>query len=147
MFFPGGFGTNLTCYVCEGIGDTYIDDDAPESESTVQLIGCIKNGIQTGTVFSDSEILGISTPTTNTPTISLYPNLTSDYTYVHLSNLPTNATLHLAVYNLTGGLMFNQPLAANGVKIDCSNLPSAVYIWRVLDENENVMGTGKLVKQ
>ena len=118
MFFPGGWGGNLTCYICEGIGDTYIDWNGPESESTVQLIGCIKNGVQTGSVLSDSEILGISTPPPSIFTISLYPNLTADYTYLYLNNITNGTGLHIAAYDLTGRQVLNQPLATNRTKID-----------------------------
>jgi hypothetical protein len=135
------------CYICSGVGDTYFDYPGPESESTIQLEGYVKNGVMYGTVLDNWEILGTSDSTTEIAAISLYPNLTAAYTYVHISNAPTNRALHLAVCDLTGRQMLSQSLTNHRTKIDCTNLPAAVYIWRVLDENENVMGAGKLVKQ
>ena len=96
------------------------------------------------TTFSTA---GINTPANSGISISLSPDITADNTYVRTAGIVPTGTLRFAVYDLTGKLLLNTSLTANQTQVDCSNLPSAVYIWRVLDENENIVGVGKLVKQ
>jgi hypothetical protein len=90
---------------------------------------------------------GIITPANGAVNVSVSPNITADNTYVHTTGIVTNGALRFAVYDLTGKLLLSIPLTTNPAQVGCSNLPSAVYIWRVLDENENMVGVGKLVKQ
>ena len=98
----------------------------------------------TGTGLSANH--GIITQANNV-SISVSPNVTADNTDVHTTGVAAGNALRFAVYDLTGKQLLNNPLTGNLTAVDCTNLPSAVYIWRVLDENENVMGAGKLVKQ
>lgn len=135
------------CEIALGIGDVHYSNFNPIGTWQQDLIGIEKNGVTTGTILTDEEITGITGPLNNTFAISLYPNLTADYTYVRLSNFATNPALHLAFYDLAGRIIVNQPITASRTPIDCRNLPSAVYIWRVCDEQQNVVGSGKLVKQ
>ena len=99
-----------TCSICNGLGDTHGNNLYFESGYKYDLIGFIKDSVQSGTVLSDNDItLGISNPIAAFPNISLFPNLTAEYTCLYLSNTPTSGTLHLAVYDLTGRLILSQP--------------------------------------
>jgi hypothetical protein len=90
------------------------------------------------------NVPGISTPETpaEKPQVTLYPNPAGrEFRVVH--NLPPN-DYQIQIYSLSGRQIVSQPLPGATSTIDTGNLPSGIYLYRIVAGTE-VMASGKLV--
>jgi hypothetical protein len=75
--------------------------------------------------------------------ISVYPNPAKDYVTVEL---PENTAGTLALFDLNGKIVINQPVRGNVATINTTSLSAGVYMLRLVQDG--VAGIGvKLVKE
>ncbi|MDD4148960.1 MAG: T9SS type A sorting domain-containing protein, partial [Bacteroidales bacterium] len=72
--------------------------------------------------------------------INVYPNPTSDYVTVGLTDLRTNFDVYL--YNMTGQLVYYSENNTEACKFSVVDLPEGMYIIKIMSENR--VYTGKL---
>ncbi len=102
-------------------------------ESEIELI--LANGINNLNIKTNKDCQGIYKETfvvNNQPLV--YPNPVKDNTlFINTGNL-SNAVTPVEIYNLTGNLLFSKTYqaTANHIKIDMSNIPSGVFILKIV---------------
>ena len=81
---------------------------------------------------------------TNTPTITLYPNPTSDQ--LHLSISDASHHYQFILTDLFGSELLSQPITDKETTLNISHLASGLYTWRLTSDNAMIK-TGKVVKE
>jgi photosystem II stability/assembly factor-like uncharacterized protein len=84
--------------------------------------------------------VGINAKEPVPPSLKLYPNPASLSLFIEMADKGT-----LVVLNLSGTLLFNEEITKPGTTIDVSNLPSGLYIVKVIGNNE--VKFGKFIKE
>lgn len=81
--------------------------------------------------------------------ITTYPNPISDYLNIRLSSLK-RLTLKVTLVDVEGKIFFRQSgtfeTGINDIKIDMRNMPAQVYVMRIINNNDQVLVTEKIVK-
>jgi len=78
-------------------------------------------------------------------TVNVYPNPTNGNFTLSLSNV--NAACNIEIYNILGERVYTEllPQTQANNTINLTGQPSGVYFYRVLSEDGNLVGSGKLV--
>ncbi|OJW81887.1 MAG: hypothetical protein BGO69_15465 [Bacteroidetes bacterium 46-16] len=141
---------SVTVTVTGGVPNYYYDWSTGLSGNFAQTISDLCDG-QTyylmltddnGCVVYDTITIHgpVSVANTNAPTtVKLYPNPVSSILYVD-----ADKAVNVQIQDLTGRVIIN---AENAKQISMSNLANGVYIVNILDENNKLIGTRKIVKQ
>jgi uncharacterized repeat protein (TIGR03803 family) len=140
----------------EGFTDLFDNFDSTNGEAPSGVINCgdILYGMtqvggdvfDQGVIFEYKQIgLGVDKITTNKGVINVYPN-PSNGTFT-LSLLNSNETCKVEVYNVMGQQVMNEELIGKNTQIDLSNQSAGVYLYRVLTESGELVGSGKVVLQ
>jgi hypothetical protein len=82
--------------------------------------------------------------------ITLYPNPNSGVFTISVTN--TELTISdFEVYNVLGEKIYSSPqqrtLSPGNYQINMSNQPNGIYIYRAIDKNGKMIGTGRFVKE
>jgi hypothetical protein len=80
-----------------------------------------------------------------TPQIRTFPNPFQNDIIVEMSQAPADGTSFL-LYDLGGKLIKQLQLVNSKTTIPLGNLPSATYIYQVIDNNRKLIASGKLVR-
>jgi len=81
----------------------------------------------------------------NSAGIKIYPNPSNGVFTASIKNCGTEITNRILVYNMLGQEVYSQSNIKNSTfKIDLSTQPSGLYLYRVSDENGNILSQGKL---
>jgi hypothetical protein len=150
LYNRGGQVNSYYCIICAGLGVTHSEVGFFETGDQFDIEAYTHNGITYGIMPTDSELLSVNAVAViaNTlPTIQLYPNLVRDNTNVFVSAIANASGLLFSLFDLTGRQVLSKPLNATHTTIDCHLLSAALYVWRVTDAQQNVVQTGKLVKE
>jgi hypothetical protein len=141
---------SVTVNVTGGVPDYYYDWSTGLSGNFAQTISGLCDG-QTyylmltdnnGCVVYDTVIIHgptVVNSTTTPATIKLYPNPVSSILYVD-----ANQAVNIQVQDLTGRVIIN---VENAKQIPMAQLANGVYIVNILDENNKLIGTRKIMKQ
>ena len=108
-----------------------------------------------GVIFKiDTTIIAsINKLTIYTGTVNLYPNPNNGIFTIALSHavrqLADPASQTITIYNVLGEQVYNATLnqVQGDNNINISNQPNGIYLYRVLEENGNLIGEGKLIIQ
>jgi len=95
------------------------------------------------TVTSTAGIAGI---TSNSTKITIYPNPNNGQFTILQSSI-ANAKSSVEIYNVLGEMIKNIGLTGTTNQIDLSAQPEGIYLYRVISENGNLIGQGKLIIQ
>jgi hypothetical protein len=150
IFHPYADMTGYYCVVCAGLGVTHSDVSFFEAGDQFDITAWTHNGITYGIMPTDSELLalaGIGDVSKPQVSVHLFPNPARDKTNIFISGVSNTNALIFSLYDLTGRQVLSARLTGIHTSIDCRMLPSAVYVWRVSDVDENVLQSGKLVKE
>lgn len=82
---------------------------------------------------------GTVTETISTPiqsTINIYPNPASEYVMVDTSTDLKNSIV--AIYNINGQKLIEQPVYESNTKINTANLATAFYILKIIKDNKTI---------
>jgi len=109
-----------------------------EGEYTYEMTGYIKDGVQTGIVYSDSWLLSVD-ENENTNKINLWPNPANEFFNISLNNLQ-NKTSTLIIYNNLGQMVFSKLANVGETKISISSIdfPDGIYFIEV-DSGEEIL--------
>jgi hypothetical protein len=139
-----------SCVVCAGLGVTHSNVGFFESGDQFDITAWTHNGITYGIMPTDTELLalaGIGDVSKQQVSVHLFPNPARDKTNIFISGVSNTNALTFSLYDLTGRQISSTRLTGIHTSIDCQKLPSALYVWRVIDVDENVVQSGKLVKE
>ncbi|MCX6243872.1 MAG: T9SS type A sorting domain-containing protein [Bacteroidetes bacterium] len=126
-----------------GIGRVIFELGIFETEVNEYLIGYIKNGVTTGTVYSNDFLLQkIGEQKTDGP-LRLFPNPAKDRLIVETSG--TDFPYLLSILNMTGQEQITQQVSEQTKVIDISNLPVGIYFARL--KSDKAVNIGKFVKE
>jgi len=80
----------------------------------------------------------------NIKTPSLFPNPNNGQFTIQLSGISSQSSVE--IYNVLGEKVFSRSnINYSTLKIDLSGQPNGVYLYRVMNENGNVVSNGKFV--
>jgi len=84
----------------------------------------------------------------NNSDVNVYPNPSSGNFEFQIKNFESGK-LNVQVYNVLGEQVYNSPLTIHHspFTIDLSNQPNGVYVYRVMSNNGNLIGEGKIIIQ
>lgn len=91
--------------------------------------------------FSDFP-LGITDNVQKANILNIYPNPATSFFNI---TLPGDKDYHLALYDYTGKMIFEDTVNGSSAKVNISELPKGIYIVRLSDEGSAV--SGKFVKE
>ncbi|HTA84270.1 MAG TPA: T9SS type A sorting domain-containing protein [Bacteroidia bacterium] len=96
------------------------------------------------TIYYQNPTLSVKN-ITNSYSINVYPNPSSGTFNFHFDD--TYIKGEMEIYNMMGKCVCNETLrqAQGDIRIDLSNQPAGIYLYRIISENGNVVGNGKLV--
>jgi hypothetical protein len=134
-------GAQGNCMICAGLGPVTYNWSVFEGGQSEELVGYTKNGISYGTILAIPDI------NNNVSHLQVYPTIVRENINVFISEPVNPNKLNFTLYDLTGRQLLNQELNANRTSINCGKLASALYVWRVTYAQQNIVGSGKLVKQ
>jgi uncharacterized repeat protein (TIGR03803 family) len=158
MTYNGGniFSLNLSDSVYTNLhefGSVQGEGDMPFGDVTLSgntLYGMTSvSGIYNkGVVFSYKSIgLGVDNMSSTGSAIKVYPNPSNGV--FTLQSSVVSRQLIVEVYNILGEKVYSdsyQPIA-NGYQLSLSSQPNGIYLYRIISENGNLVGEGKLVIQ
>ncbi len=133
------WGTTSTQHIDSVIFD-YFDD---ATKSVVYYTPILTSPVSVDTSCASSSELGI--PFINKQSTSqIYPNPFSTQAILTLQGTYNNPSLF--IYNLLGQEVRSIPVGTSKeVTIPRSNLPAGMYFYKLIDENKEVIGIGKLL--
>lgn len=91
----------------------------------------------------DPNTLSVKDEVYNNNAISIFPNPAADHFNVMVTNLKGKATI--ALFDATGRQVSSAMLNANQNEVSTNGLTNGMYLYRVADENGNLVKTGKLL--
>jgi hypothetical protein len=103
---------------------------------------------------SDTNITTSTTPISNKPSISLFPNPNTGAFTIAFAGTQNFVSSTIEVYNVMGQKVFAAtpsllPQSGGGVSfsynLNISSQPNGVYLYRVIDETGKLLGEGKFV--
>jgi len=101
----------------------------------VSSAGSVQNGVQQ--VYSISILTSTSQAKDIELNITSYPNPTSNDLNLSIKDFDFNNSV-FQLYNLQGELLINEKVTSTITKIQLSHLPKAVYILKILNQNQEI---------
>lgn len=101
-----------------------------------------------GTIFRfGTSSLGIEKITSGKGNVKVYPNPSKGEFTIESSGVSSQWSVE--VYNVLGEQVYssNYPLSTNHYSLDLSSNPNGIYFYRVIANNGNILGEGKLIIQ
>ena len=84
----------------------------------------------------------------NDESILLYPNPATSSVTIKTSDLLTDETYHVQIFNLQGTLVEDIVVRGGGAIVaNVEHLEDGVYIVAIVDDNDHGRGSGRLVKR
>ena len=102
------------------------------------------NGSVTQGVQQSIELFNLSNPELTALTLTAYPNPTTDYVVLALTN-STLTDLSYALYDLQGRLVHKGKVNEDTTQIPMQHLESAVYLLKV-NQNNQELKSFKIIK-
>jgi hypothetical protein len=129
-------------------GEQYITignfkDDSHTNTSPPNVVANSYIYIDDVSVIEGSCSVGINDSKAKQTGISVYPNPAINFIYIEL---PTAGKCSIAIYNVTGQLIFSDAKAKSKMAIDCSSYPAGLYFIKAQGEDGKII-TAKFVKQ
>jgi len=81
----------------------------------------------------------------NSPTIKVYPNPSNGIFTVELGEVTGNT--QISFYNMLGQEIYSTPLTTIKTSLNLGTQPKGVYLYRILNENNESVSTGRIVIQ
>jgi len=81
-----------------------------------------------------------------TTSVTIYPNPFSNSATIIFDNIEYINTIELSLYNVLGKEVLNSTITSKSTVIDTSMLPSGVYFYKVIGDNQ-LIKSGKLISQ
>jgi len=102
-----------------------------------------------GVIFSFDDIsVGINELTGAKEAMNVYPNPNNGVFTLQANGQQLMANSHIEVDNVLGTKVYSQFSTLNSpLSINLSNQPNGVYLYRVITEDGNIVGEGKLIIQ
>ncbi|MFK7950895.1 MAG: T9SS type A sorting domain-containing protein [Saprospiraceae bacterium] len=138
-----GISQSLSHDVIGSAGNEFVSNDVQLSWTLGEIVTTtLSTPNETLTQgFQQTELFAVSTrDVKNNYEISAYPNPFRDVIYIQKDN---NEPLNFACIDLLGRTLHQEVLTEDTQMIDLSTLPSAIYLFRVTDDNGNLI---KLIK-
>jgi hypothetical protein len=104
--------------------------------------GVVEQGVQHA---FETFTLGVAETTLNI-SIAAFPNPTADYLTLHISRY-NNEMFTYQLYDMHGKQLRNEHIKAQQTKINMSSLPSAIYFVLVINEENRLVHTYKIIKK
>ncbi len=106
------------------------------------------NTISSGFSAQSTTITTVSEPNKEVLSVNVYPNPTSDLLYVDVLNTQLN-WVYIDIVDLQGKQISSEKYAgmSNHIGINTSSYTAGTYTLLLKDENANVLGSYKLIKQ
>lgn len=104
--------------------------------------GSVAQGVQQP--YEISVVSGIEQAKGTNLECSAYPNPTTDFLTLNIENY-NNENLSYQLFDISGKLLENKKLTSNETTISMTNLVSATYFLKVIDNNK-VVKTFKIIK-
>lgn|GEM_PF-522873 len=102
-------------------------------------------GCQTSTRVVVGSSLGVNNITANAAVVSVYPNPSNGNVTISVSGTSDKSSVE--VYNTMGQLVYTGALASGNNSIDLNTKSNGVYLYRIVTETGDLIGSGKLVIQ
>ena len=87
---------------------------------------------------------GINTVSKISASINIYPNPNNGNFTIQLQNVKRQNT-QIEIFNVLGEKIYTTNLNSTNTQINLNNNAGGIYLFRVLDEQDNLIGEGKLV--
>lgn len=97
--------------------------------------------------FKNNIITGIIQSFSNTKSISLFPNPSSGLFTFAFSGTQNVVSGMVEIYNVMGERVERRKLKVESEEIDLTGQPNGVYFYRVISEDGNLIGEGKMIIQ
>jgi len=130
-----------------GLGRTSVFVGCFEIDRYEFLEGYIKNGDTVGVITPDGTLLGLPKPESSIMNkICIFPNPFSENTLI---NIKENAEYPctLTVFNCQGQLVRTETINSKDFMFKRNQLTCGIYIIKVLNNEQNLIGYGKLIIQ
>jgi hypothetical protein len=144
-------------YIANG-GEQYIiiGNFKPDSLSHIRYLGNRGNPgayyyvddviVTTDSNYADS-VMAVNELRTKSEEVSVYPNPGNGVFTVSIKNEKLKIKNLVEVYNMLGEKVYSNPFITQNskFKIDITGNPAGVYLYRITDEEGNLVSTGKLI--
>jgi Secretion system C-terminal sorting domain/SprB repeat len=107
---------------------------------SASLSGSFSNGFNTGLIVTGNNYSLIKVVNLN-----VFPNPNNGNFVVHLSNI--NTPLSIEIYDVLGEQIYNGKLTSINTEINLGSQPNGIYLYRVITDDGNLVGEGKLIIQ
>lgn len=81
----------------------------------------------------------------NNATVKVYPNPTNDRCTIEISGIEAQESLNLQIFNLSGQQVINTQSIGNQIIFHKNELPTGVYIFKILGNNQIPIAQGKVI--
>jgi hypothetical protein len=113
-------------------------------ECITETFSSTNNQLTQGFQQSKYTVVDISEKSLSDLSISVYPNPSTDYINIDISN-EDNKSFNVELYDMSGRIVKSDEISSNN-KINMQDLSSAEYILKVFDSKNNLLKTFKIVK-
>ncbi len=96
------------------------------------------------TMFGNTPITGINDPKASELSVDLYPNPAKDKLVIKLSDVSSNGTYTLNLFNLEGQCIKEVSIRSGINDVELENLAGGIYFYH-LKEGYNTIKTGKII--
>ncbi len=118
----------------EGLGNTKKEISIFEQYTNFELVGYVKNGDTTGTVYSDGYMTGINNFNNPKQHIFVYPNPAKN----KLTVITNASQQKLTITNMVGQIVFEKNITNQGkTDLDISSLSMGIYLLRIDSKTNN----------
>jgi N-acetylneuraminic acid mutarotase len=97
-------------------------------------------------VYSPTGPTGINSITAKSNNITVYPNPNNGNFTIQLSGVSAQSSV-VEIYNAIGQEVYTGLLASDNNNVELTSKATGVYLYRIISENGNLLGQGRLVIQ
>lgn len=155
MEIAEGFETSINACVPAGCYELNLEAASPIAAETItaeigvneELINTLQllsGNLNADVVFGVNSACAISTDDHELVTFSVYPNPAQQI--INVAAASHDRTLQVALYDMTGKLVYDVQTLSNPAQIDLQHLPTGLYVMRIQGENESSVQRIEIVK-
>jgi len=145
LWSPGGQTTAMVSGLCARTYCCLVTDHSGCKDSTCVAVGTSNHKI---CCSCNNITTGIATSSPAYSNVVVYPNPNKGIFNLGIRNMEQGIS-EIQIYNMLGEKIYSSPYTLNNspFTIDLSSHTNGVYLYRVISDNGNLLGEGKLIIQ